>query len=139
MIPLAQLELAAQAITQTPTTIVCQSPWPYPRDAAYTIQRPDGSYAAVIYLPRATCARLEHDDTSASIATGDILAVTHEAEHIHLQSPDECLVEAAAVANVWPVLHALGLSAWRDTAILAAIPIDDAELPAAYHPENGSC
>lgn len=138
MITLAQLELAAQAVTYQPTAIVCQTPWPMPGDAGYTLST-NGVFKAVIYLPTATCRRLEHDDTSSGIVSFDVLALTHEAEHIHLQSSDECLVEAAAVANVWPVLHAMRLDAWRDAAILGAIPLDDAQLPVAYHPENGAC
>ena len=92
----------------------------------------------VIYLDKGVCERLA--TPFAGFAALDMLVIAHEAEHIALASPNECLVERTALANVWQVIRRFRLPAARARWALTHAKDADHSLGAVYHPDaNGAC
>lgn len=138
MIPLTTLDQFASNVAGTQVTISCDAPSTFAPGITGYVMWVDGVVVKTIHLPTGTCLRLEHlneptpkppsnigtavdlmDGHPANLAAGmDILTLTHEAEHISLNSTDESCVETAAVANVWSLLKQFKLAAWKTKQIL---------------------
>lgn len=132
MVPLAALEGIASQYSGTPTSISCDAPATLPLDSLGYVHFVDGKVVAVIHLPRATCASLEHLDDGAFVVPLDVLTLTHEATHIQLNSPNECVVERTALANAWQFVRRFGLSARRARWIMDGLPNADAQIAAPH-------
>jgi hypothetical protein len=133
VITLAILEADASQIAGTPTSIRCDAPSTFDQDVLGYVIFVDGQVVAKIHLPQPTCRRLQRLDTTNTIDASDVLVLEHEATHVALNSQNECLVEATALANEWQLVRLLRLAAWRAKAILAGAAYVDAHMPSPYH------
>lgn len=97
-------------------------------------------YVAADRAGRASIARAYlsggHGPVPASNPMGPLVAVAlltalHEAEHVALNSEDECLVEKTAMAKLPTLLRQFFPAQWRP--MLASARAFDGHMPAEYH------
>lgn len=74
---------------------------------------------------------IPESNTMGPVVAVALLTALHEAEHVALNSEDECLVEKTALAKLPTLLRQFFPAQWR--AMLASARAFDGQLPAEYH------
>lgn len=102
-VPAPEFNQLASTIVGSTVEVKCYSPEDYPGDAAFVYE----DWSPVIYIAGDFCGALRrhYDPTFLKRhhykVGAAILALTHEAMHLKLQSADEGVVECTAWRNVW--------------------------------------
>lgn len=130
---MVDLNAVASRIADRPITVLCDKVWDRPDHAlGYTVAV-GGVFLGVIHLPAQTCDDLSSVNTHHDVNPLEFLTLNHELQHIVLkETVDECRVEAAAVANIWPLVKLFHLAKWKVKFILDGMKYDDAMLPLNY-------
>lgn len=139
MIAPAPIVAIATALVGSPTQVECIPARTMDGDSGRVYFR-DAVPDHLISLDTGVCERLSHP--LLGIDALDYLVLEHEALHIALATTDECLVEQAALANIWQTVRRFRLPARLARFVLANVAIADRDrLGPQYHPDplTGAC
>ncbi len=132
MIAAPAIVAIASEVAGRPVAVNCDDPSTFDKNVLGIVLFVNGSVVATIHLPTGVCRRLATLATSDSIDSMDVLAFSHEIQHVALDSTDECIVEKTAVANAWQVVRRMKLAAWRAKVVMSGLADADAALTPNY-------